>query len=458
MSATPAASSPSPEEASPRVSIGRGTAWGTAADAATVVSALLVSILIARFLGPTNRGIYFLAVLAGTLIALFADAGLSTSGLVFASKRSLDCRLLHGATIILSAGTALASAVLLQAFAPALTDSILNGLDRTQLWLVAAAIGPLIYGQVASSILTGLGRLPTLAVIRIGIAVATPIFTTAALWATDGDTTWALIAWVAMAVLLAAPIAVDLVRQTGRPRAPGLGAWKRMMGFGLRAHVGTMSHHGFLRIDVLFLGARRGPADVGQYSLASLLAERIALIGSALYAAGASHIGAHDVNGAEQLTARMLRVLTLVIMPVAIVLALIAHPLITILFGDDYAPAVLPFVLLLPGTVCLTLWHVLSLHLIAALERPGLTTIIQGTALLISLPAYYVAVSASGMTGAALVSSGIYVGVFLTGLGIFLRGARVEARSLVPGRADVRLLRDLAADALQVVKRGGAGA
>ena len=447
---------PSDEAEPARVSIGRGTAWGVAADVVTVISALLVSVLIARALGPTNRGVYFLAVLTGTLIALFADLGLSTSGLVFASKRSLDRHDLHGAAVVISAGTALLSAVVLQLLASWLIDDILKGLDRLQLWLVAAAVGPLIYAQVAGSMLTGLGRLPALSVIRIGGGVATLVVTAAALWASDGDTTWALVAWVIATTLLAAAMAVDATRMMGAPRLPGAGAWRRMLGFGLRAHVGTISHHGFLRIDVLFLSARRGPTDVGQYSLASLLAERIALIGSALYAAGASHVGAHDVHGAAQLTARMLRVLILVIVPTALLLAAIAHPLVTIVFGDDYEPAVKPLVLLLPGTVCLTLWHILSLHLVAALERPGLTTLIQGGALLVSLPAYYFAVRASGMTGAALVSSAVYAGVFAAGLYCFLHWARLGPGALIPRRADLATLAGLAAGALRRVRSGRA--
>lgn len=455
MTVPPAVPAPSPdEEALTRVSISRGTAWGVAADLATVVSGLVVSVLIARFLGPTNRGVYFLAVLTGTLIALAADSGLSTSGLVFASKRSMDRHDLHGGAVLLSAGTALLTAVLLQALAPWLIEDILKGLDREELWLVAAAVGPLIYAQVAGSMLTGLGRLPTLSSIRIGAAVATPIVTGAALWATDGNTTWALIAWLATAVLLAAAMAVDATAQMGAPRVPGFAAWRRMLGFGLRAHVGTISHHGFLRIDVLFISARRGPTDVGYYSLASLLAERISLIGSALYAAGASHVGAHDLRGAEQLTARMLRVLILVVVPAGILLALLAHPLVTIIFGDDFEPAVKPLVLLLPGTVCLTLWHVLSLHLVAALERPGLTTLIQGGAVLISLPAYYFAVKASGMTGAALVSSAVYTGVFLAGAWMFLHHAHLSGRALVPGRADVATLSGLVSGVLQRLRPG----
>ena len=325
------------------VSVASGTAWGLAADVVTVVSGLALSVLIARYLGPTNRGVYFLVVLVATLAALAGDLGLSTSGLVFAAKRTLSLSHLHGGSVLASLGIAAVLAVAVLALGSWLIDSVLKGVSHGQLWLAVAATAPLLYAQVTGSILTGLGRIPSLSVIRIATGVATPLITLAILWATGGDTTWALLAWLITIVLLAVAIGVEGVRQLGWPRAPGPAEWHRMFGFGLRAHIGTLSHHGFLRIDVLFVSARSGPRNVGLYSLASLLAERIAIVGSAVYAAGASHVGSRERDAASELTARMVRIVLLVLVPAAAILAAVAHPLITIVFGSDFAPAVTPF-------------------------------------------------------------------------------------------------------------------
>ena len=431
------------------VSVARGTAWGLAADVVTVVSGLALSVLIARYLGPTNRGVYFLVVLVATLAALAGDLGLSTSGLVFATKRTLSLSHLHGGSVLASLGIAAVLAAAVLALGSWLIDSVLKGVSHGQLWLAVAGTAPLVYAQVTGSILTGLGRIPSLSVIRIATGVATPLITLAILWATGGDTTWALLAWLITSVLLTVAIGVEGVRQLGWPRAPGPAEWRRMFGFGLRAHIGTLSHHGFLRIDVLFVSARSGPRNVGLYSLASLLAERIAIVGSAVYAAGASHVGSRERDAASELTARMLRILLLVLVPAAAILAAVAHPLITILFGSDFAPAVTPFLLLLPGTVSLTLWSVVSLYIVAALERPGVTTVIQLNALLVALPAYYFAVRWDAMIGAALASSAVYTAVLIAGLVVFLRSASFGVRGLIPGREDVATLRELTAGALR---------
>jgi O-antigen/teichoic acid export membrane protein len=106
-------------------------------------------------------------------------------------------------------------------------------------------------------------------------------------------------------------------------------------------------------------------------------------------------------------------------------------------------------VLLLPGTVCLTVWYVVSLFIVAALHRPGLTTVIQGTAMLAGLPLYWVAVGAWGMTGAAIVSSSIYSCVLVAGVLVFRHHRSDKATRLLPRAADAReawaMLRDVLA-------------
>jgi O-antigen/teichoic acid export membrane protein len=137
-----------------------------------------------------------------------------------------------------------------------------------------------------------------------------------------------------------------------------------------------------------------------------------------------------------------------VLVPVAVALASVSWLLIPLAFGADFRPAVLPFVLLLPGTVCLTVWYVVSLFIIAALHRPGLTTAIQGSAMLAGLPLYWVAVGAWGMTGAAIVSTAIYSSVLAAGVVTFRRNRSRSGTGLLPGRADARDAREMVRRAL----------
>jgi O-antigen/teichoic acid export membrane protein len=418
------------------------------ADAAAVVSGLVVSIVVARYLGPTNRGVYALALLVATHVTIAGDFGLSTSGVVFAANRRIPLARLHGMALALSVAVAALAGAILLLTSDWLTDTVLKGVERRELWLVTLGIVPTLYAQVAMAMLVGLGRLRVLAILRTAAAIAAPCLMLPAVWISGGSPFWAVAGWLATVTALAAPVAVVATRAMGAPVPPSAPQARTLLGFGLRAYVGTLSHHGYLKTDVLFISSRSGPTDVGYYSLASVMAEQISTVGSALYGASASRIGSGDRRLAEDLTASLVRILVLALVPAAAALAAVSWILIPLAFGSDFRPTVLPFVLLLPGTVCLTIWYVMGLFIVAALHRPGITTVIQGAALLVSLPLYWIAVGEAGMTGAAIVSSATYSSVMAAGILVFVRQRRSAAARLVPGMADVRQARRLAGSAL----------
>ena len=139
-----------------------------------------------------------------------------------------------------------------------------------------------------------------------------------------------------------------------------------------------------------------GDSAVGLYAQASVLAERMSTLGHAVYSSSAARLGSDPPAAAAQLAAELVRVLLLVMVPVAIVLALLGKPIMVVLFGSEFGPAAEPFAILLPGAVCLTIWYVLSLYIMSSLHRPGTTTLIQGLGFLISAPLYWIAVGEVG--------------------------------------------------------------
>lgn len=417
-----------------RASIARRTFLGFRADVIGAVSAIAVAIIVARGLGPADRGLFFLVYLAATMIALFADLGLSTTAIVFGANREIPARRLHGTALAFClAATAFAAALLLP-FQDFWSDGVLNGLDTTLMVMLVAGVFPVLYAQVLVALLTGMGHVPEVSLVRIGQAVVYPALVTAP--ALAGDPHWSVAAWLAAAALYAAGLAWYAIQFAGRPELPPRDTLRQVLSFGGRSYVGTLSQQGFLRVDVLFLSARSGPTVVGIYSLATIFAERIGLIGHAMYGASAEAVGKGGQAAAE-LTALTVKLMMTLLVPIAIVLALLAQPGFPLVFGDEFEDAALPFTLLLPGTIAICCWAFVTLYIVSALRRPGTATLLQGTALLISLPLYYFAVRAEGMTGAALVSSGVYIALFSAGIAVLLRTSDVRLRDVLPGPKDL---------------------
>jgi O-antigen/teichoic acid export membrane protein len=421
---------------------------------ASVISAVVLSIVVARALGPTDRGVYVLAVLTGTLAALFGDFGMSTAGIVFGSNRLFSMGRVHWVAIALSLVMAAVGTVLLVALEPFWTSWVLSGLDKRFLLLVGLCIGPLIYARIVGATLTGAGHVQAVARIRIAISLLAFALTAPFVVLTHSPLA-GVAAWFAVNAVFAGMLGLAMVKHDERPSRPSLRVFGDLISFGLRAHVGTLAHHGFLRVDVFFVSAQLGPKSVGLYSLASVTAERIALLGQAAYSASASRMGSDAPAEAARLTAQIVRALVLILIPASVLLAAVATPLMTVIYGSAFAPAALPFQLLLPGTVCLTLWALLGLYVVSALRRPGTTTLIQGAALLVAVPLYFVAVRWQGMVGAAVVSSGVYIGVCAAGATTLIRTSTVGPRDLVPRLSDLRAAGALARRALTGRGRGG---
>ncbi len=430
-----------------RVSIARGTFIGFRADVATAVSALLMSVIVARGLGPENRGVFFLALLVASVIALVGNLGLSTASIVFAATREIPLAQLHGIALLFSFGAALAGAAVLLGAEEFWTSEVLKGLNTVTIVLLCLGIAPTLYAQIAQALLTGLGRIPYVSAVRIAVAVANPIILIPVV-VISNDPDWAVGAWLVVMAGNALALGVYLFRRVGRPARPEAHVLRRVVSFGTRGYVGTVAHQGFLRVDVFFISARFGPGLVGIYSLASVFAEQISLLGKAVYGASARSIGELDTDSSAQLTARIVRLLVTLMVPVAIVLAVLAKPGFPLVFGEDFEDAALPFALLLPGTICLALWYVVGLYIISSLRRPGTTSLIQGGALIASLPLYYFAIRAWDMTGGALVSSATYMAVLGCGVAIIVANSSVRMRDLVPGTKDARALVDFGRSAL----------
>lgn len=393
-----------------------------------------------RFLVPAERGVYFLAVLAAGTVALVGDFGATIASLTYAASKKIAPQKLHGLALMATGAATVAGGAILIGGQPLWARTVLKGVDRVDLALASAGIAPLLYTQICGGLLTGLGRVPQLSRVRIVAAICAPPIAIPAVWVSHGSSRWAIAGWLGSTVVYCIGVAAVLLRARLSAKRPTAHELRELLGFGLRGQIGTISHQGFLRLDVLFLSARSGPAVVGWYSLASVIAEKVALVGSAVYSASASRVGGLPLTDSATLIARLIRAVLLVLVPAGVILAVLAHPLITTVFGSDYAAAAKPLQLLIPGTICLVLWYLVSLYLVTALRRPGLTTLIQLSAVAASIPLYYFAVKRYQMTGAAVASTLVYALVFLAGAFVFLRTSGISVRALRPRGEDVRQL------------------
>lgn len=213
-------------------------------------------------------------------------------------------------------------------------------------------------------------------------------------------------------VLVAGGIAVRLARR-GYLRGwgkPDFGLAGEICRYGIRGQVGGMLSLVNLRLDVAILGALAGPGVLGVYAVASKYAELLRLPGLAITYVFYPRLAVRDRKEAARDVAAMLPRAFVLTALAAIPLAA-AVPLLPVVYGHEFASAMLPAYILLFGLIGEGVAGLVSAYLYGV-GRPGANSLALGVSVVVTvvldlalIPRYHVAGAAVASAAAYLTSS-----------------------------------------------------
>lgn len=207
-----------------------------------------------------------------------------------------------------------------------------------------------------------------------------------------------------------------------------------LLRYGVRALPGSLANLATGRLDQLLIAPLLGTRDLGFYAVGISLNYVIVNVGLTLGTEAFSQVRDLTAGESSPDAGSRIRLAFLLSAGCAVVVgAFVASPAFPLLFGASFQPAVVPGLLLLPGTVAFAVTLV-GQQVLIALNRPGWssTGLVVSVVMLASLmvPATHVL----GLPGAAVASSVAYV----LGLAVVLFGLRgVGVRDMLPGTADL---------------------
>jgi O-antigen/teichoic acid export membrane protein len=435
----------------------RGSYVRTLGGSVAVLSLnLLTGILVARLLGPDGRGA--VGAIAGWIVMLAFVGGLGfRDGLVYVHSReraSPPTVLGWGvaSVAVLGTPTVLVAIALVPLGFGAQDD------DTARLaMLFMLAIVPQLAWNTFGSLLAAHHHFGAQTVQR----VAQPLLyalALGALWAIDALRPGAVLAALTLSHVITAAFAfVVLLREGGisRPeRAAGRDAWS----FGIRAYPNTLGVLTNARLDVLVMPAVVATGEIGLYvvavSIASMMSGVFGSVDGAVFALAARL----DRDAAAELAVRTTRLVLAASLACALALFVVAPPLISLVYGDDFAAAVPSLRLLLPGMV---LWSAASIVGcgLKALGRPGSASVAQGAGAVVTVAGLLLLLGPLGIEGAALTSSIAYGVVFSVAAILLARDSAARTWQVVDLRhlaEDARWLLRRQADASDVTQPGDA--
>ena len=394
------------------------------------------SVLIARYLGPEDKGVLTFATLVVAWLVTFGNLSLTDATVYFVGKRdflpeqvagsmftfSVLAGLVYtGVTVwLLVAGVVdwpvgdrpvffvLLSLVPLQLLLGNFT-AILQGLSRFKAFNFFTLLGSgLFFVSVLAVVLMPENRLLAVAIAMVVAA---------------GLTTVSLAAYLRRVAPWRAQLSVQFL--------------KRGLSYGARCHLSVILETINRRFDQLVLGVLVDPIQLGWYSIAVTISELPQLLPDSIGTVLFPKVASDHAEGAV-VTARVCRLTVVAILVIATAMVLLARPVIRIVYGEAFLPAAEPLLFLIPGILFLSISKILSKY-ICGVGRPHFIMWPTLASAVVTLGLIFPMVRIYGMDGAAITSSTAYAVAALVNLLLTVKlSAKRAMEFVVPQRIDLQ--------------------
>jgi O-antigen/teichoic acid export membrane protein len=424
----------------------------------TFASTIAVAFLLARLLGPEGRGAYSLLLLLPSTLFAVAQFGLPSAVTYFAGRgRSLPSLLGFAAAATIGLSAVLVPLALVAL--PALQDSVLRAAPADLLPLALVGLPIMIASSLFGSILWGRQLVRRYTLILAVQAVNSLLLVLLLVGAAGLDVLGALLAHLLVVGITAVAVAVSAWQASqadgaGVPDAdPRPAGVLELIGYGLRLYPSSLSTFLSYRADLFLLGLLVGDAaQIGLYTLAVSLAEMVFHVPDAVATILYPRVAGSEREEADRIAPSVSRFTVLVTVIGA--LALIPAGIVAVaVILPDFGGSLLPFFILVPGTVALSVSKVLSGY-ISGLGRPLPVSLIAVIGIVVNIGLNLVLIPLMGIAGAALSSAISYtVHAGLTTL-VASRLARAPMLAFViPGRTEAARLVQRAGELLRRLRR-----
>jgi O-antigen/teichoic acid export membrane protein len=376
----------------------------------TVALSFATAVVIARELGPSGRGFYAVAATVGALGVQFGNLGLHASNIYHIAK---DRTLLPALLGNMLAVVFLASVVTALSWIGFARWPNISPVHGTLLLLALASIPVGLAYLFTQGLLLGIndvraynkiecgGKLLALALICIlGLVhgAAVELFYGLTLFSVILSFLWAFL---------------RLRRISAEPPAVSLAIFRQSIGISTKAYM--IAFFGFLvlRIDLLMVKYMLGATEAGYYSISQVLAENTMMFPVVLGLLLFPKLSAiKDREDKLRLANKAVLVTAALTLPVVLISASAAAPIISVAFGRNFLPAVSPFAWLMPGTYFLGIETVM-VQLLNSEGFPPIIVVAWIAATITNVALNFWAIPRYGITGASVVSSVCYFLMFL---------------------------------------------
>lgn len=380
-----------------------------------LILGLGTSIIIARILGPEGRGVYSLAILLPAFLVLFTQFGISFASVFYIGRKKYALKEIFGTNIIFS--------VLISIFAILIGlivifffgDRIFPAVRREYLLLALTLIPFQLFLNFIVNILLGLQKIKQYNFINL---IHTLIFLFLIVIFLLGLRFGVKAAIIAQVISVA--IACGVLFFVTKKETSGLffsfnkDLFKDFLFYGGKTYFGNIATFLYLRIDMWMINIFLNPLAVGFYSIAVGLSEQIWLVsqaaGTVLFPKVSSETNEKRLKEFTPLVCRNIFFITFLI---ALILFLLGRWLIVLFYSKTFLESVLPFQILLIGTLGVSGSRILTNDL-AGRGKPIINTYLAIVTLILNILLNIMWIPQVGIIGAAWATAVSYTFMFIS--------------------------------------------
>ncbi len=410
------------------------------------------SVLISRGLGPEGRGEYYLPIVAAAVMITAGKLGLEQANVFLLGTKgiSIDRLLGQSGLVTLVAG---GLGVVLLLLIPWVLPLLFKDVSVIFLLLAGLTIPFSIHTQLSAGLLTLEGRvtwqfLANLAASAIQVVLLLSLFILG----------W-LEVWLVLAVNLASIVltwALTILAFDNKKNEWIL--WdihmlRESLKHSVPLYLGMILFFLHLRADMFMLKGMIGTEALGQYSLSVALAETVLLATDSLAIAIIPRQMEGTLKNAAFIALQGARISSLLSVAISLVWTVAGFAVIRIFFGQEFAPAYIPLIGLLPGMIFLGMQRACGGPALRS-GMPWKITAIYASSLLFNIALNFWLIPVWGPFGAALASSFSYgIGATLFLVWTTRLAEASLSKALVPGISDILSIRRAATESIKILQR-----
>ena len=423
--------------------------WSFGTRILGLLTGILVSVIVARALGPEGRGQVALLGLISTIAVMLTYLNIPGSTIYHINRKKWDLKRLLKPQLLLTSISALAGILIALAIYRFWPDDNIRKLPGVAVALIGFTIAATMYNNNIGSILSALRYFRKLSIVSIITAtIAVPGYYIA-LWLCDGGVIgWALtgtlvlvIGFIITCILIFQKLSRDnsSAKNSGSSLADDCNS---LMKWGVISQLGNIAWFLILKADQFIISGLLSVEALGFYAVAAGVAESFRLIpitiGQVLFPYAAD-------KGEEErrfFISVCVRLTFWTLFVLGIIMGLLSRLIVTILFGAEFLPAVLPFQILIGSVVILSLGNMLA-HEFNTMGRPEVILYCNVVCGLVNIVLNFLIVPKFGLAGAAWVSFLTYTLNSLIILTWVIRDRNYNLSDvLIPSKIDFAIIKE----------------